>query len=166
MTTARRRGLQIDDPLGERQLAQRGEPPPEAGAAAASEAAANRPVQASDPISEDRQRTEPEGAGRQETVAPRQSGARAQQAASREMWRAWSGITGVGSFRLPHELLVELGDTARDLGLPIGMIVTAAITQLLDQPPEQIAALVDRADDARIHGRRNARRRLTERTGG
>ena len=65
-------------------------------------------------------------------------------------------MTGVGSFRLPHELLAELGDTARELGLPIGMIVTAAITQLLDQPPEQIAALVDRADDARIHGRRNA----------
>jgi hypothetical protein len=43
------------------------------------------------------------------------------------------------------------------------MIVTAAITQLLDQPPEQIAALVDRADDARIHGRRNARRRLSGR---
>ena len=85
-----------------------------------------------------------------------------QRAAS--VWRAWSGITGVGSFRLPHELLVELGDTARELGLPIGMIVTAAITQLLDQPPEQIAELVDRADDARIHGRRHARRRLTERT--
>jgi hypothetical protein len=86
--------------------------------------------------------------------------------ANREVWRTWSGITGVGSFRLPHELLVELGDTARELDLPIGMIVTAAITQLLDQPPEQIAELVDRADDARIHGRRHARRRLTERTEG
>jgi hypothetical protein len=72
----------------------------------------------------------------------------------------WNGVTGVGSFRLPHELLIELGDTARDLGLPIGMIVTAAITQLLDQPPETIAALVDRADDARIQGRRRSRRRL------
>ena len=80
------------------------------------------------------------------------------------MWRTWSGITGVGSFRLPHELLVELGDTARERGLPIGMIVTTAITQLLDQPPEQIAELVDRADDARIQGRRNARRRLSDRT--
>ena len=87
------------------------------------------------------------------------------QPANRVAWREWSGITGVGSFRLPHELLVELSDTARELGLPIGMIVTAAITQLLDQPPEQIAQLVDRADDARIHGRRNARRRLTDRTG-
>jgi hypothetical protein len=80
------------------------------------------------------------------------------------VWRAWSGITGVGSFRLPHELLVELGDTARELGLPIGTIVTAAITQLLDQPPERTAELVDRADDARIQWRRSARRRLSERT--
>jgi len=44
------------------------------------------------------------------------------------------------------------------------MIVTAAIAQLLDQPPERIAELVDRADDARIDGRRHARRRLTART--
>lgn len=82
------------------------------------------------------------------------------------MWREWTGLTGVGSFRLPHELLAELGDTARELGLPIGMIVTAAVTQLLDQPPDTIAALVDRADDARIRGRRIARRRLSERLGG
>ena len=72
----------------------------------------------------------------------------------------------MGSFRLPHELLVELSDTARLLGLPIGMIVAAAITHLLDQSAEQIAELVDRADDARICGRRNARRRLTERAEG
>jgi phenylpyruvate tautomerase PptA (4-oxalocrotonate tautomerase family) len=71
----------------------------------------------------------------------------------------------VGSFRLPHELLVELGDTARELQLPIGMMVTAAITQLLDQPPDAIAVVVDRADDARIQGRRLARRRLNERLG-
>ena len=70
----------------------------------------------------------------------------------------------MGSFRLPHELLVELGDTAREQGLPIGMIVSAAITQLLDQPPETIAALVDRADDARIQRRRRSRRRLTTRS--
>jgi hypothetical protein len=65
---------------------------------------------------------------------------------------------------MPHELLAELGDTARELQLPIGLIVTAAITQLLEQPPDAIAALVDHADDARIHGRRQARRRLTKRS--
>jgi hypothetical protein len=70
----------------------------------------------------------------------------------------------VGSFRLPHELLAELGNTARELQLPIGMIVTAAITQLLDQSAEEIAVLVDKADDARIQGRRRARRRVTTRS--
>jgi len=70
----------------------------------------------------------------------------------------------VGSFRLPHELLAELGDAARELQLPIGMIVTAAITQLLDQSAEEIAVLVDKADDARIQGRRRARRRVTTRS--
>jgi hypothetical protein len=79
-------------------------------------------------------------------------------------WREWTGLSGVGSFRLPHELLAELGDTARELQLPIGLIVTAAITQLLDQPPEEIAVLVDKADDARIQGRRRARRRVTTRS--
>jgi hypothetical protein len=80
------------------------------------------------------------------------------------MWREWSGLTGVGSFRLPQELPVELSDTARELRLPVGLIVTAAITQLLDQPPNEIAVLVDRADDARIQGRRQARRRVTTRS--
>jgi hypothetical protein len=80
------------------------------------------------------------------------------------VWREWTGLTGVGSFPLPHELLAELGDAARELQLPVGMIVTAAITQLLDQPPDTIAALVDRADDARIQGRRRSRRRLTTRS--
>ena len=80
------------------------------------------------------------------------------------IWREWSGIINVGRFRLPHELLVELGDTAREQTLPIGMLVTAAITQLLDQPPQTIAALVDRADDARIQGRRRLRRRMTTRS--
>jgi hypothetical protein len=37
-------------------------------------------------------------------------------------------------------------------------LVTAAITRLLDEPDEVIAELVDRADDARIQGRRASRR--------
>ena len=160
MTAVRRRGLQIDDPLGPGEPTQPDKAPTEAGVTTTSAEVARRPGAASDRISEDRQRGEPRSGRQDETDTPRHTAA----PASRELWRAWSGITGVGSFRLPHELLVELGDTARELGLPIGMIVTAAITQLLDQPPEQIAELVDTADDARIHGRRHARRRLTERT--
>jgi hypothetical protein len=123
MTTLRRRGLQLDDPLAPTQPAAARDKPSADGSAQAA-------------------------AGHEENG----------------VWRDWNGVTGVGSFRLPRELLIELSDTARELGLPIGMIVTAAIAQLLDQPSEQIAALVDRADDAGIQGRRQSRRRLTTRS--
>jgi hypothetical protein len=154
MTTVRRRRLQIDDPLGADQPTRASQRSTETGSTTASEVPA------------DGQRGEPQSGRQDDTGAPRHTSSPERQPARRAVWRAWSGITGVGSFRLPHELLVELSDTARELGLPIGMIVTAAIAQLLDRPPEQIAELVDRADDARIHGRRNARRRLTKRTEG
>jgi hypothetical protein len=75
-------------------------------------------------------------------------------------WRAWSGQTRVASYRLPDELLAELASTAAELQLPVGLLVTAAIAHLLDEPAEVIAGLVDRADDARIEGRRAARRDL------
>ena len=137
MSALRRRGLQIDDPLAPGRATDHGR--------AASEPAVTAGVHAA---------TDAGDRGRRADEDP--GGA--------AVWREWSGLTGVGSFRLPHELLSELGDTARELELPIGLIVTAAITQLLDRPPHAIAALVDRADDARIHGRRQARRRLTKRS--
>lgn len=162
MTTARRRRLKIDDPLtpsnppehppqpaeytpqeanqDERPVAGAPDPGPQRRGKAVG---TRRPTSADESRLSDRPAAAEQGAG---------------------IWRAWSGVTGVGSFRLPHELLAELGDTAREHGLPVGLIVTAAITQLLDQPPETIAALVDRADDARIQGRRRSRRRLTTRS--
>ena len=163
MTTVRRRGLQLDDPLGA------GSRP---GRRVGGEAGAPHRLERAR-MGESRRAVDhgARGSGAERRRAdsePRpsrrgQNAARGSRLSSGDVWRAWSGITGVGSFRLPHELLVELGDTARELELPIGMIVTAAITQLLDQPPELVAALVDRADDARIQGRRTARRRFTER---
>jgi hypothetical protein len=76
------------------------------------------------------------------------------------VWRSWSGRSRVASYRLPDELLEELADRAAALGLPVGLIVTAAIASVLDAPGEAIEALVDRADDARIEGRREVRRGL------
>ncbi len=73
-------------------------------------------------------------------------------------WRAWSGQTRVVSYRLADELLAELASTSPELQLPVGLLVTAAIAHLLDKSAEAIAGLVDRADDARIQGRRAARR--------
>ena len=173
MNRPRRRGLRIDDPLGpgpsthEQPTATQPRtdhtaPPHEDKAAERSRdggiGSARRPVRSerrvTAPASERAPviRHEPTG----------ETGDRAEP--DGRPWREWTGLSGVGSFRLPHELLAELGDTARELQLPIGMLVTAAITQLLDQPPEEIAVLVDKADDARIQGRRRARRRVTTRS--
>jgi hypothetical protein len=142
MSTLRKRGLEIDDPLAPgRSEAREQEAPAEV-----------QPESLGDGRSTpaDRSTGEPEPASRGAQRPPEPG----------EVWREWSGISSVGSFRLPHELLTELSDTARETGLPVGLIVTAAVTQLLDQPADEIAALVDRADDARIQGRRRARRPL------
>ncbi len=80
------------------------------------------------------------------------------------VWRAWSGASRVASYRLPDELLEELAARAAALQLPVGLIVTAALAHILDAPGEVIATLVDRADDARINGRREARRAPAEDT--
>jgi hypothetical protein len=164
MTTARRHGLQLDDPLAPTQPA-RETASTETTAQAAPTPTRDESVQAGTSTSSARRpRTAP---AKPRAARGRQPAPPAQNSAGHQengVWRVWNGVTGVGSFRLPHELVIELGDTARELGLPIGLIVTAAITQLLDQPPERIAELVDRADDARIQGRRDARRRLTGRT--
>ena len=159
MTAVRRRGLQIDDPLGPGEPTQPDKAPTGAGVTTTSAEVARRPGAASDRISEAGQRGEPRSGRQDETDTPRHTAA----PASRELWRAWSGITGVGSFRLPHELLVELGDTARELGLPIGMIVTAAITSCSTsrpsrspssstQPTTPASTAADTPDDASPNG--------------
>ena len=153
MSSLRRRGLQLDDPLGPGRPGENHVAVADKGVERRSEPRENkRAVQAAE---------KPAAAGQKPARAIRRHVADDGGSA----WREWSGFTGVGSFRLPQELLTELGDTARELGLPIGMLVTAAITQLLDQPAEIVTELVDRADDARIQGRRLARRRRTDGTG-
>ena len=138
MTSIRRQGLKIDDPLGPGAM-----PAPEAPSAGPGKITRRKPASPRAAAGQKR-------AGGQPQEPPPVDG----------VWREWSGLTGVGSFRLPHELLAELSDTARELRLPVGLMATAAIAQLLDQPADHIAALVDRADDARIHGRRSSRRPL------
>jgi hypothetical protein len=170
MNRPRRRGLQIDDPLGpgpsthEHPTATQPQtdhtaPPHEDKAAERNRDGGVR--SARPPVRSERRNTAPapERPAAMRHQPTGETGERAEP--DGRAWREWTGLSGVGSFRLPHELLAELGDAARELQLPIGMIVTAAITQLLDQPPEEIAALVDKADDARIQGRRRARRQLT-----
>jgi hypothetical protein len=161
-----RRGLKLDDPLGPSQTPRPHEPPAQPDNAPIPQATHNGP-QSNDGRTA-KSKSTPRRARRPErqrsATVDKQPAAAAEPAAqtATRIWREWSATTSVGSFRLPHELLIELSDTARELGLPIGLIVAAAITQLLDQPSEQIAALVDRADDARIHGRRRTRRPLKQ----
>ena len=174
MSALRKRGLQIDDPLGPGRSAaptvSTGEPAADRSESAPTARAQDEATDRRSSTRAARKSRDPgpaRSASRSAGVRRKQPdrGEQAVQPADR-VWREWSGITSVGSFRLPHELLAELGDTARELGLPIGMLVTAAITQLLDRTAEQIAALVDKADDARIHGRRSARSRKTYPEGG
>jgi hypothetical protein len=159
MSTIRRRGLQLDDPLAPSHRHPRPDDPTPPNTIQHGRAEADVPNL--------KPRRRGKAAGARRPATPNESKPSAPPAADKAdggIWREWSGITNVGSFRLPHELLIELGDTAREQGLPIGMLVAAAITQLLDQPPQTIAALVDRADDARIQGRRRLRRRMTTRS--
>jgi hypothetical protein len=163
MTTLKRRSLEIDDPLGPSQSTEPNQPPTDELALTPGTHRTRQAAAKDNGTSKPERQRKPGAVARASTAQRQEALRKTAGQGDSEVWREWSGLTGVGSFRLPHELLAELGDTARQLELPIGLIVAAAITQLLDQPPEQIAALVDRADDARIHGRRTSRRRLTER---
>jgi hypothetical protein len=135
MSRLRDTGLTIDDPLAPAETTR--EPAPERQSLPA----------ASGPRSS-RPRRPPQGSAR----AP--AGPRA------DAWRSWSGLTRVASYRLPDELLAELASTSDRLRVQIGLLVSAAITRLLDEPDDVVGELVDRADDARIQGRRASRRDL------
>ena len=172
MSRLRGRGLEIDDPLGPGPSRQKQRAAVQTGAAQTLAARADERADrgaddatASGPLARSDDETTASANGRP-AAGPQQPTDATEPIAGTDgrAWREWSGLTGVGSFRLPHELLSELSDTARELQLPVGLIVTAAITQLLEQPPDTISALVDRADDSRIQGRRRARRRLTTRS--
>ena len=130
MSRLKGRGLEIDDPLGPGPSRQEQEAAVQRGTEhtvglredEADGASGRRQRGAGRPRSELRttaQATNRSSAVRDEPAGRTKHGAETDGRA----WREWSGLTGVGSFRLPHELLAELGDTARGLQLPIGMIV-------------------------------------------
>jgi hypothetical protein len=74
-------------------------------------------------------------------------------------WRDWAGPKRVASFRLPDELLDEINTTSDQLGIPIGHLVIAGLTSVLDQPDDEITALADRVAQTLLRGKRNARRK-------
>ncbi|MHB8657691.1 MAG: hypothetical protein ACYC91_07005 [Solirubrobacteraceae bacterium] len=157
MSRLRRTGLTLDDPLAAAPTATNGSVigagDVESAATAASGVASTAMPSRSKKTAA-RRPSSTLGASPVRTAAP----GSAMTAQAGEPWRSWTGQTRVASYRLPDELLAELGDTATRLQLPIGLLVTAALAHLLDHPDDAIQRLVDRADDTRIQGRRWARR--------
>ena len=167
MSRLRRTGLTIDDPLSPAAADEHVTsplPPDNERAAGSSGVPADstlppKPQPSAAPRSTSRQAP---GTAPAATSAARRAPTQATTATTANgAWRVWSGQTRVASYRLPDELLAELSSTSAELQLPVGLLVTAAIAHLLDEPADAIAGLVDRADDARIDGRRAARRGLT-----
>jgi len=156
MSRLRRTGLTIDDPLAAPTATsaslRRSEEVEPTATATAGPASAARPSKNGKPAVRGPSSTP--GAGAARTAAP--DSAMTTQAG--EPWRSWSGQTRVASYRLPDELLAELAQTADTLHLSVGLIVTAAIAHFLDGSHDAIHEIVDRADDARIAGRRATRR--------
>jgi hypothetical protein len=70
----------------------------------------------------------------------------------------WSGATDVTTFRLPAELLQQLHQRARDLGLAKGMTVAAALLELLQRADDELIELVDQTQERYDIARRRARR--------
>jgi hypothetical protein len=160
----RRPVLELDDPLAPRRPAVAPEAPAadttdrshEQPAGAPKTPTARRPARRSRPKSISSAADAPDAAISRELSVV---GERSSPAPSDGAWRSWAGGTRVASYRLPDELLEELDDRARRLGVPIGMTVAAGLLQLFDQDDETIVRLVERAEDARVLGRRAARRR-------
>lgn len=166
MSRLRRTGLTIDDPLspgaGDEHVTS-GRPRDDERAAQTSGGPAGSTLSPKAQPSAAPRSTPRQAPGTAPAATPgaRKAAARATTATPAiAAWRAWSGQTRVASYRLPDELLAELSSTSAELQLPVGLLVTAAIAHLLDEPADAIAGLVDRADDARIQGRRAARRGL------
>jgi hypothetical protein len=163
MSRLRRTGLTIDDPLAASPAATNdsatGPDEVEPAATVAFDVASTTEPSRSKKTAAQRPSSGPGTVAAAPRSAPGSAAAvLASNAQAGEPWRSWSGQTRVASYRLPDELLAELGATATRLHLPIGLLVTAAIAHVLDHSGEVIEQLVDRADDARIQGRRGARR--------
>ena len=148
--------LELDDPLAPRRPAIAPAPEPVATGGDEHPPAAERPPRRRvrpprpEPVAESSDgRGEPLAVVGESSSAGRADGA----------WRHWAGGTRVASYRLPDELLEELDARARRLGVPIGMTVAAGLLELFDQDDETVIRLVERAEDARVLGRRSARRR-------
>ena len=158
MSRLRKTGLTIDDPLSTGTADERPAAPERSGECLAGSMprSNSEPSREQQPTSKGTMGSAPAPAALAGTKRTRAATPPPEQGP----WRLWAGQTRVASYRLPDELLAELASTAAQLGLPIGLLVTAAVAHLLDEPPDVIAALVDRADDARIQGRRAARRGL------
>jgi hypothetical protein len=67
----------------------------------------------------------------------------------RELWRSWGPFHQTVSFKWPPELVQELDDRRHDLREPVGLMVIAAVTHLLDHDDNTIRGLIDCAEQAK-----------------
>ena len=70
----------------------------------------------------------------------------------------WSGATDVTTFRLPAELLRQLHQRSRDLGLAKGMTVAAALLDVFQRGDDELVQLVEQTQQRYDTARRRARR--------
>ena len=95
---------------------------------------------------------------RRRPATRRPAPAPAQPSARRTPSEEWSGATDVTTFRLPAEVLQQLHQRSRDLGLAKGMTVTAALLDLLQRADDELVQLVEETQQRYDSARRRARR--------
>jgi hypothetical protein len=93
--------------------------------------------------------------GAQKPATPAHTAPREQEST---VWRRWGPFHQTVSFKWPPELVAELDDRRYELREPVGLMVVAAITYLLDQDDDAIRALIDRAEQAKPRAGRPRRR--------
>ena len=97
-------------------------------------------------------------APRRRRPATRRAAPATQAAAQPTSSEQWSGATDVTTFRLPAELLQQLHQRSRDLGLAKGMTVAAALLDLFQRDDDELVQLVEQTQQRYDTARRRARR--------
>lgn len=117
-----------------------------------------QPAAAATPVTAKESKQTPVPRRRRATHRPAPAPAPQSPAPQRTPEVEWTGATDVTTFRLPAEVLQELHQRSRALGLAKGMTVAAALLELLEREDDQLVELVERTQQRYDSARRRARR--------